>query len=77
MGLEVTGGAGVLVSGAGVETKLHLHDMSVLNMVWAVAHLEPGSGRLAFSYPDREGGLPIRNGREVSRYGNDMCSSTR
>ena len=46
LGLEVTGGAGILVSGAGVETKLHLHDMSVLNMVWAVAHLEPGSGKL-------------------------------
>jgi hypothetical protein len=60
LGLEVTGGAGVLVSGAGVETKLHLHDMSVLNMVWAVAHLEPGSGKLTFRYPDREEGLPIR-----------------
>jgi hypothetical protein len=60
LGLEVTGGASVLVSGAGVETKLHLHDMSVLNMVWAVAHMEPGSGRLTFSYPDREEGLPIR-----------------
>jgi hypothetical protein len=59
LGLEVTGGAGVLVSGAGVETKLHLHDMSVLNMVWAVAHLEPGSGRVTFSYPDREEGLPL------------------
>ena len=60
LGLEVTGGAGVLVSGAGVETKLHLHDMAVLNMVWAIAHLEPGSGRLTFSYPDREGGLQVR-----------------
>jgi hypothetical protein len=60
LGLEVTGGAGILVSGAGVETKFHLHDMSVLNMVWAVAHLEPGSGRLTFNYPDREGGLPVR-----------------
>ncbi len=38
----------------------HLHDMSVLNMVWAVAHLEPGSGRLTFSYPDREEGLQVR-----------------
>ena len=60
LGLEVTGGAGVLVSGAGVETKFHLHDMAVLNMAWAVAHLEPGSGRLTFNYPDREGGLPVR-----------------
>ncbi len=43
-----------------METKLHLHDMSVLSMVWAVAHLEPGSGRVTFSYPDRKGGLPLR-----------------
>ena len=60
LGLEVTGGAGVLVSGAGVETKFHLHDMPVLNMVWAVAYLEPGSGKLTFSYPNREGGLQVR-----------------
>jgi len=29
--------------------------MAVLNQIWAIAHLEPGSERIVFSYPDLNG----------------------
>ena len=60
LGLEISGGAGVLVSGMEAETKFHLHNMPVLNHVWAIAHLDIETDRIVFSYPDREGCLPGR-----------------
>ena len=59
-GQEVTGGAGILVSGCGAETKFHLHGMPVLVHVLAAAHQDlTREPQTVFTHPDKDGPFPV------------------
>ena len=61
LGQEVTGGAGILVSGCGAETKFHLHNMPVLVHILATAHQDTTrQPSMVFTYPNNGGSFPMR-----------------